>query len=150
MASSTYVVQHACLRMRPLQIRLASVYVSSLRSLDKIVTVPPTIIRSCMWWVTHSLQRGPLYKTQPINVTDHRRLRHGLRSTPGIRKAQGQCTVKELNLHINIRVTGSAISFPGIPTHSAGEVPLCTHGLYHGDVLYKQARRHPTFCVRKH
>ncbi|KAG6936072.1 gag-pol fusion protein, partial [Chelydra serpentina] len=51
MASCTYVVQHARLRLRPLQAWLASVYRPIRDDLDMVVTVPAHTLDSLQWWL---------------------------------------------------------------------------------------------------
>ncbi|XP_065414577.1 uncharacterized protein LOC135973773 [Chrysemys picta bellii] len=50
MAACTYVVRHARLWMRPLQLWLASRYSQARDSLDKVVTVPPKVMADLQWW----------------------------------------------------------------------------------------------------
>ncbi|KAG6925231.1 hypothetical protein G0U57_015111, partial [Chelydra serpentina] len=50
MASCTYEVQHARLRLRPLQSWLASVYWLARNSLERVLTLPRPVPDSLQWW----------------------------------------------------------------------------------------------------
>lgn len=51
MAACTYVVQHARLRLRPLQSWLVSVYRPARDALESIITLPRPVLDSLLWWL---------------------------------------------------------------------------------------------------
>lgn len=104
MAACTYMVQHARLRLRPLQVWLVSVYRPGRDSLDMVLTVQRHTLDSLCWWLDpHMVGAGvPFYPPQPTLtlVTDASGL--GWRAHLGSLMTPGLWQVEELALHINI------------------------------------------------
>lgn len=105
MASCTYVVQHARLRLHPLQISLAQVYKLSQGSLERIVMLPHQVLESLGWWLQAQVICGglPFAKPQSSLQLVMDALALGWGAHLGSIRTQGMCSQAELSLHINVR-----------------------------------------------
>ncbi|XP_065267485.1 collagen alpha-3(IV) chain-like [Emys orbicularis] len=105
MAACTYVVQHARLRLRPLQSWLASVYRLAWDTLDSIVTLPHPVLDSLLWWLDPQVVCAgvPFTSPQPSLslVTDALDL--GRRAHLGDLRTQGLWSQVDLAQHIHVR-----------------------------------------------
>ncbi|KAM7139358.1 uncharacterized protein RBU57_016138 [Macrochelys suwanniensis] len=105
MAACTYMVHHARLRMRPLQLWLASQFSQARDGLDKVLTVPSLVVASLQWWsYLHTMLQGvPFGKVSPLLdlVSDMSDLGWGAHI--GNMQTQGRWLVSDLSLHINVR-----------------------------------------------
>ncbi|KAM7164069.1 uncharacterized protein RBU57_008131 [Macrochelys suwanniensis] len=105
MASCTSVVQHARLRLQPLQAWLASVYRPGRDNLDMVLTVPARTLDSLQWWLDPLIVGAgvPFQSPHPslTLVTDASALGWGAHL--GDLTMQGMWQHHELDLHINIK-----------------------------------------------